>query len=122
MKDYYEKVADKLLPKFNEKCHKSECGHPICQCGHCARNYHVAGIDRCTRMNPDLTVCHCKQFNPIQMKNTMPKMQCPRCGHEKEDFDGLGMLHCIKCGWCEHAAVTGDRCDYCETIIPITSN
>lgn len=46
-----------------------------------------------------------------------PKMNCPQCDLEYEDFDGFGILHCEKCGYCVHASISGDVCDYCEKII-----
>ena len=61
-KDYYEKVADRILPKFSEKCKQSKCKHPICKCGHCSRNYHIGKIGECTKINLDLSVCKCKKF------------------------------------------------------------
>jgi DNA-directed RNA polymerase subunit M/transcription elongation factor TFIIS len=33
---------------------------------------------------------------------------CPRCGHEKEDFDGFGFLACESCGFCTHPSEDGD--------------
>ena len=46
-----------------------------------------------------------------------PKMQCPQCEAEYEDFDGLGVLYCVKCGFCKHASATHIDgkwiCDYC---------
>jgi len=46
-------------------------------------------------------------------------MQCPKCGNEEEDFDGLGMLCCPKCDYCIHPNNDGDDiCGYCgESII-----
>ncbi len=43
----------------------------------------------------------------------MPKMICPQCGKEYDDFDGLGVLNCPRCGCCKHASVTNGQCDYC---------
>jgi hypothetical protein len=46
-----------------------------------------------------------------------PSASCPVCGAECEDFDGIGVLHCEKCGYCEHAARDFDGtawvCVYC---------
>jgi hypothetical protein len=58
MKDIYEKVADRILPKFIEKCQKGKCNHPKGACGHCIKNYYVNG--QCTKINQDLTICNCK--------------------------------------------------------------
>jgi len=64
MKNVYEKVADQILPAFSEKCKAGKCKHPICLCGHCARNYHIGRMGECTKMNLDLTTCPCKKFTP----------------------------------------------------------
>jgi hypothetical protein len=45
-----------------------------------------------------------------------PKMACPRCAREYDDFDGLGVLFCPPpdgCGYCRHAARDDGRCAYC---------
>lgn len=47
-----------------------------------------------------------------------PIIECPQCGHEREDFDGLGFLHCKRCGYCEHASYTDGKCDYCGRLEP----
>lgn len=62
MKDIYEKIADRILPKFNEICRLNECKHLKCKCGHCSRNYHIGKFGECTKLNFDLTMCGCKQF------------------------------------------------------------
>ena len=41
-------------------------------------------------------------------------MQCPKCKEEYRDFDGFGVLHCVKCGYCKHASITGGVCEYCN--------
>lgn len=34
---------------------------------------------------------------------TIPTIQCPKCGHEEENFDGFGFAgECPKCGYCPH--------------------
>jgi ribosomal protein L37AE/L43A len=43
-----------------------------------------------------------------------PKMYCPECNAEYDDFDGFGILYCEKCGYCSHASVTGDICQFCK--------
>lgn len=62
MKNLYEKVADKVLPKFSEVCKNGKCKHPVCECGHCQRNYHIGKTGACTKLDLDLRVCKCKQF------------------------------------------------------------
>ena len=62
MKDYYEKVANRILPQFSEVCKKGKCKHLKCECGHCQRNYHIERNGKCTKLNFDLSVCKCKQF------------------------------------------------------------
>ncbi len=64
MKNTYEKVADRILPKFNNDCKKSKCKHPKCVCGHC-QNYHISKNGECVKINLDLTTCKCKQFKLI---------------------------------------------------------
>lgn len=64
MKDYYEVVADRILPKFSEVCKKGKCKHPICECGHCSRNYHIGKTGKCVQLNMDLTTCKCKSLTP----------------------------------------------------------
>lgn len=39
--------------------------------------------------------------------------ECPKCHVEQEDHDGLGVLHCLECGYCTHAAVSGWLCCLC---------
>lgn len=63
MKDIYERVADKILPKFSDKCKKGKCKHPKCTCGHCSRNYHIGRAGECTKINANLTTCKCKKFD-----------------------------------------------------------
>lgn len=40
-------------------------------------------------------------------------VRCPKCGAFEEDFDGLGFLYCDQCGYCVHASITNDKCDFC---------
>ena len=40
-------------------------------------------------------------------------VSCPRCKDEHEDDDGFGVLYCDKCGFCQHASLTGGVCDFC---------
>lgn len=62
MKNAYERMADRILPKFSEACKKGKCKHPKCECGHCQRNYHIGRNGECTKINEDLTTCRCKKF------------------------------------------------------------
>lgn len=62
MKDFYEKVADRILPKFSETCKAGKCKHPKCECGDCQHNYHIGKVGECTKINLDLTTCKCKKF------------------------------------------------------------
>jgi len=60
MKVCYEKVAGRILPVFSEKCKQLKCKHPICKCGHCSQNYHIARIGECIKINLDLSICKCR--------------------------------------------------------------
>lgn len=51
-----------------------------------------------------------------------PLMWCPRCHAEYEDHDGLGVLHCVACGYCTHPAATGDICDLCGADLRSATN
>lgn len=44
----------------------------------------------------------------------IPVIFCPECDEPQEDYDGFGFCFCEACGYCIHASVTGDTCDYCE--------
>jgi excisionase family DNA binding protein len=33
---------------------------------------------------------------------------CPKCGEDREDLDGFGVLACEKCGYCTHPHLDGD--------------
>lgn len=63
MKNFYLKIADKILPINNKVCQKGKCYHQKCKCGHCSRNYHIGKVGECTKINLDLTTCNCKKFN-----------------------------------------------------------
>ena len=39
--------------------------------------------------------------------------QCPKCWNIEEDFDGVGMQHCYKCGYCQHSVMNGSVCELC---------
>jgi hypothetical protein len=46
----------------------------------------------------------------------MPKMKCPKCGAEYDDFDGLPLVFCTVCGYCSHPASTRKHGrELCET-------
>lgn len=40
-------------------------------------------------------------------------IRCPRCEARHEDYDGLGVLFCEKCGYCTHSSITSNTCDFC---------
>ena len=65
MKNIYEKVADRILPKFSDVCMRGKCKHPKCECGHCSRNYHISKVGACQRLTLTLEVCKCKAFKAI---------------------------------------------------------
>ena len=48
-----------------------------------------------------------------EARENQPLITCPGCGAEYEDFDGIGLLYCRKCGYCRHASITAGQCDYC---------
>jgi hypothetical protein len=46
-------------------------------------------------------------------RNDQPTMNCPRCGFEMEDFDGVGVVAHVSpmpeaCGYCRHPSRDGD--------------
>ena len=43
-------------------------------------------------------------------------VHCPKCDRAHEDCDGLGVLYCEHCGYCEHSSMTGDICDFCGAV------
>lgn len=49
----------------------------------------------------------------LHMAERLSEMECPQCKAVYEDFDGVGVIYCENCGYCEHASITGDTCDYC---------
>lgn len=43
-----------------------------------------------------------------------PTMNCPKCGKEYEDFDGVGVVYCAPpegCGFCQHLSRDGQERD-----------
>ena len=42
---------------------------------------------------------------------------CPSCKHEHEDHDGFGVLYCERCGYCAHASISNEQCDFCRSSI-----
>ena len=43
----------------------------------------------------------------------MPTIECPKCGHEFEDFDGFGFIFCEKCNHCTHPNSYEGKCGIC---------
>jgi len=45
----------------------------------------------------------------------LPNMVCPQCYAICDDYDGVGILYCERCGYCVHASMSGDplTCDFC---------
>ena len=63
MKTLEEKIANRVLPPFNEVCGRGKCKHKKCECGHCQLNYHIGKTGECTKiMDIHLTPCPCKKF------------------------------------------------------------
>jgi hypothetical protein len=60
---------------------------PETGCPHCGQLYNRLITDFCPRCG----AC-----------NDQPRAACPQCGATYEDFDGFGVLHCPKCGYCVH--------------------
>lgn len=51
----------------------------------------------------------------LVMSDDLSRLMCPVCRHDNgTDLDGLGCMHCTRCGWCNHRSLTGDVCDVCE--------
>jgi len=50
-----------------------------------------------------------------------PMAKCPKCGAEHEDHDGLGVLYCSVCFYCEHPSASESplRCDICGRLVVI---
>lgn len=50
-----------------------------------------------------------------------PIAECPSCGAMHEDHDGLGVLYCDKCWYCEHPSASDSplRCDICGRLVVI---
>jgi hypothetical protein len=42
-----------------------------------------------------------------------PETECPKCGYWQPDYDGFGVMLCVKCAWCSHASIVGDECQLC---------
>jgi hypothetical protein len=55
-----------------------------------------------------------------------PKMTCPKCGKEYDDFDGVGVVRCEACGYCQHVSMSAQQgreawrsvCDACKAVLP----
>jgi hypothetical protein len=45
------------------------------------------------------------------------KIKCPKCGAEYDDYDGLPLRYCTRCGYCNHGATTRKKhlevCEVC---------
>ena len=67
---------------------------------------------------------------PGEGQEPQPKMECPICEAEYDDFDGIGVVYCPKCGFCRHLSLTKIResrdgtkkderwrCDACKRIL-----
>ena len=52
-----------------------------------------------------------RMINPADSRQ--PQMECPKCPAVYDDFDGLGVQHCERCGWCNHSTVTDGICGFC---------
>lgn len=50
------------------------------------------------------------------MSDPVLYVNCPKCDRKHEDHDGIGVLFCEHCGYCTHASVTGDTCDFCGAV------
>lgn len=48
------------------------------------------------------------------MTEEWPQVRCPECQSTQDDMDGFGVLYCEKCGYCAHASINDERCDFCE--------
>lgn len=47
----------------------------------------------------------------------VPQATCPKCGAERDDFDGFGVLCCSTCGYCKHPSITDGICGLCGAAI-----
>lgn len=71
------------------------------QCSSCGEECHLASSGMCM-------VCEdAPDFTP-----------CPKCGADVAEWDGFGVLFHAPCGYCKHAARTGDVCDFCGKAVP----
>lgn len=50
------------------------------------------------------------------MDDDYPEMTCPKCGRESPDMDGFGLMFCVGCGYCTHASITDDVCNFCGSV------
>ena len=50
-------------------------------------------------------------------RNDQPTMTCPKCGGEMEDFDGIGVLAHLECGYCTHPSLDGNVCGICQKTV-----
>ena len=42
-----------------------------------------------------------------------PKLTCPKCGAEQDDFDGFGFIYCPECEYCTHPNSIDGVCGIC---------
>ena len=47
------------------------------------------------------------------MTDELPSAQCPKCKEWLADYDGMGVLYHDECGYCSHASITDDVCQFC---------
>jgi flavoprotein len=56
-------------------------------------------VGRCKRRGKEYRVSII--VTPVD-KNEMPKIACPKCGAQYDDYDGLSFSYCPACGYCSH--------------------
>lgn len=52
----------------------------------------------------------------------VPDAQCPKCKHWQDDPDGFGVLKCLHCDYCQHAAIDGGVCGFCGITVGKTGS
>jgi predicted RNA-binding Zn-ribbon protein involved in translation (DUF1610 family) len=120
----YEKVDIKSMGVSHEYCHKfSKWIEGDCVCNEppvsnkvtCCNCYYSIPIDGDERVflcdNPGKNdwygknIKHKKDFccgSGVLYNEQMPKMRCPKCGKEYDDYDGFSFSYCPACGYCSH--------------------
>lgn len=84
----------------------------LCHLGHCGEESAIDFLWNNRGRSPSAVhsvFCECDEC----IGDDRILVNCPRCGAEQEDYDGLGVIHCEACGYCVHPAATGDICDIC---------